>query len=158
MYLFLLNFIPKKLKYPEKCMLPLEKLNLIQFLMCRKNSCKFFIHIFQNHTKCLVYRYLSRNFGGSTSGTAVTLKTGRRELPGSNPDRACRPRRSEFSVVFSETRVNTGQDPLERPPRRALHLYAQVLSETIGLNTYNNNNHFGTTINSMTCDNVCLNQ
>ena len=29
MYLFLLNFIPKKLKYPEKCMLPLEKLNLI---------------------------------------------------------------------------------------------------------------------------------
>ena len=43
-----------------------------------------------------------------TSGTAVTLKTGRREVPGSNPGRACRPSRSEFSVVFSETRVNTG--------------------------------------------------
>ena len=43
-----------------------------------------------------------------TSGTAVTLKTGRRELPGSNPGRACRPSRSEFSVVFSETRVDTG--------------------------------------------------
>ena len=24
-----------------------------------------------------------------------------------------------FYVVFSETRVNTGQDPLERPPRKA---------------------------------------
>ena len=43
-----------------------------------------------------------------TSGTAVTLKTGRREVPGSNPGRGCRPSRSEFSVVFSETRVNTG--------------------------------------------------
>ena len=40
---------------------------------------------------------------GPTSGTAVTLKTGRREVPGSNPGRACRPNRSEFSVVFSET-------------------------------------------------------
>ena len=28
-----------------------------------------------------------------TSGTAVTLKTGRREVPGSNPGRACRPSR-----------------------------------------------------------------
>ena len=44
----------------------------------------------------------------TTSGTAVTLKTERREVPGSNPGRACRPSRSEFSVVFSETRVNTG--------------------------------------------------
>ena len=51
---------------------------------------------------------------GPTSGTAVTLKTGRREVPGSNPGRACQPTRSEFSVVFSETRVNMGLDPLER--------------------------------------------
>ena len=57
-----------------------------------------------------------------TSGTAVTLKTGRREVPGSNPGRAGRPSRSEFSVVFSETRVNTGWDPLERPLRRTIHL------------------------------------
>ena len=35
-------------------------------------------------------------------------KTGRREVPGSFLGRACRPSRSEFSVVFSETRVNTG--------------------------------------------------
>ena len=28
--------------------------------------------------------------------------------PGSTPRRACRPNRSEFSLVFSETRVNTG--------------------------------------------------
>ena len=43
-----------------------------------------------------------------TSGTAVTLKTGRRDVPGSNPGRACRPNRLEFSAVFYETRVNTG--------------------------------------------------
>ena len=42
-----------------------------------------------------------------TSSGVVTLKTGRREVPGSSPS-SCRPRRSEFSVVFSETRVNTG--------------------------------------------------
>ena len=40
------------------------------------------------------------------SGTA--LKAGRPEVPGSNPGRACRPSRSEFSVVFFETSINTG--------------------------------------------------
>ena len=44
------------------------------------------------------------------------LKTGRRKVPGSIPGRVCRPNRSEFSVVFAETLVNMGQDPLERPP------------------------------------------
>ena len=44
----------------------------------------------------------------STSGGVVALKTGRREVQSSNPGRACRRSRSEFSVVFSETRVNTG--------------------------------------------------
>ena len=39
-------------------------------------------------------------------GTA--LKTGRREVPGLFPGRTCRPSRSEFPVVFSETRVNAG--------------------------------------------------
>ena len=43
-----------------------------------------------------------------TSGGVVALKTGRREVPGSNPGRACRPSRSEFSVIFSENRLNTG--------------------------------------------------
>ena len=47
-------------------------------------------------------------------GLVVTLKIGRREDPGSNPGHSCRPSHSEFSVVFSETRV--GQDPLGRPP------------------------------------------
>ena len=58
------------------------------------------------------------------SGGVVTLKTGRREVPGSNHGRACRPSRSEFSVFFSEIRVNAGWDPLERPPRSTLHPYA----------------------------------
>ena len=33
---------------------------------------------------------------------------GRREVPGSISDRACRSNRSEFSVVFSETLLNMG--------------------------------------------------
>ena len=61
---------------------------------------------------------------GPTSGRVVTLETRRREVPGSNP------------VVIPETSVNTGQDPLERPPWRASNLQAQVLLEKIGLNTY----------------------
>ena len=44
---------------------------------------------------CIIFNY------GPTSGGVVTLKTGRREVPGSNPGRACRTIRSEFSVVFS---------------------------------------------------------
>ena len=43
------------------------------------------------------------------------LKTGRREVPSSNSGHACRLSRSEFSVVFSESCVNRGYDPLERP-------------------------------------------
>ena len=35
------------------------------------------------------------------------LKTSRREVPGSITSLACRPKRSEFSVVFPENRVNT---------------------------------------------------
>ena len=35
-------------------------------------------------------------------------KTGRREVPSSFLGRACRPSHSEFFVIFSETRVNTG--------------------------------------------------
>ena len=44
------------------------------------------------------------------------IETGRREVPGSIPGRACRPSRSEITVVFSKIRLNTGKDPLERPP------------------------------------------
>ena len=51
-----------------------------------------------------------------------TLKAGRREVPDSIPSRACRPSRLDFYVIFSETRVNTGYDPVERPLRRARHL------------------------------------
>ena len=36
------------------------------------------------------------------------------EVPGSIPGYACRPNRSEFSMIFSETRVNTGWNPIER--------------------------------------------
>ena len=51
------------------------------------------------------------------------LENGRREVPGSIPGRACR---SEFSVVFSETRVNTGYDSLERLPSMVLPPQALV--------------------------------
>ena len=36
------------------------------------------------------------------------LKAGRQEMQCSIPGRFCQPSRSEFSVVFSNTRVNTG--------------------------------------------------
>ena len=48
------------------------------------------------------------------------LKTGTQEVPGSIPNRACRPRHSEFSVVFSESRLNKGYDPLGKPPLNVL--------------------------------------
>ena len=47
--------------------------------------------------------------------SGYVLKTGRWEIPDSIPGHTCRPSRSEFSVVFSETPANTGKDPLERP-------------------------------------------
>ena len=66
------------------------------------------------------------------------LETGGREVPCSIAGPACRPSRSEFSVVFSETRVNTGQDHLERSPWRALRLQSKVPSMTIGFNAATN--------------------
>ena len=48
------------------------------------------------------------------------LKSGKREVPGSIPGRACRPSCLEFSVVFSETHKNTCQDSLERPPTEGI--------------------------------------
>ena len=56
----------------------------------------------------------------STSEGAVLHSKLRGEEPGLIPGRVCRPSRLEFSVVFSETHINTGCDPLGRPPRRAL--------------------------------------
>ena len=47
-------------------------------------------------------------YSGPTSGGVGTFKTRRREVPGSDPGRTSRPSRSEISVVFSKTRVNTG--------------------------------------------------
>ena len=58
-------------------------------------------------------------------------------MPGSILGRACRPNRSEFSAVFAETRVNTGKDSLERPPRRAVPLQAQVPQADVGPPSYN---------------------
>ena len=52
-----------------------------------------------------VLQYL---FSRPTSGGMATLKTGGLEVPGLNPDRACRPSRSEFSEIFSETLPHGG--------------------------------------------------
>ena len=67
--------------------------------------CAIDMHVAETAGKVVLFFLV---FLGPTSGKTVTLKTGRREVPGSNPGRVCRPSRSEFSVVFSETRVNTG--------------------------------------------------
>ena len=42
-------------------------------------------------------------------------------MPGSIPGRACRPSCSEFFVVFSETRVNTGWITYEIPTEFTPH-------------------------------------
>ena len=49
------------------------------------------------------------------------------------PCRTCQPSRSEFSVAFSKTHVNTGQDPLENPPQGAFRRQSQVPPVTMGL-------------------------
>ena len=88
--------------------------------MERATSAKFNARIFLVVRKNISKRFFIKPYlDDPTSSGVITLKSGRREVPGSIPDHACRPSRSEFSVVFSETRVNTGWDPLERPPWRA---------------------------------------
>ena len=62
---------------------------------------------------------------------------------------ACRP--TSDGAVF----VNTGKNPLERLPRRASHLQAQVLLETIGHNTYTNTNTDGAVLRSKLVDGRC---
>ena len=47
-------------------------------------------------------------------------KTGGSEMPGLVPSRACQPSRSGFSLVFCETVVKTGYDPLDRPPMECI--------------------------------------
>ena len=42
------------------------------------------------------------------------LKAGRREMPDSIPGRSYQPSCSKFSVVLSETRLNTGKNSSER--------------------------------------------
>ena len=51
--------------------------------------------------------HFSRSFIRPTSGGAVRRSMLEREVPGLNLGHACRPSRSEFSVVFSENDVNT---------------------------------------------------
>ena len=60
------------------------------------------------------------------------LKIDTREATGSIPDCACLPSRSEFTLVSSETDVNTGYDPLERP-HGGTPSVGSVSMRTIGL-------------------------
>ena len=62
---------------------------------------------------------VSISFWAPPVAECICTWTGKREVLSSNRKWACRPSRLEFSVVFSETCVNTGKDALERPPWRA---------------------------------------
>ena len=55
-------------------------------------------------------------------------RTGWRKVPGSILGGACRPSRTDFSVVFSKTGLNVGWDPLERPPLWTLPQRPRTLS------------------------------
>ena len=107
--------------------------------MCEKFIVDGVFHLLKLRTELQYYSlYIFISISPHLWRSGTILKAGRREVPGSNPNRACRPSRSDFSVVFSETRVNMGWDPIERPPREgAFYAYAKVPSETIGLKTYN---------------------
>ena len=66
------------------------------------------INVLMSSFENLLIKHLSPISVGPTSGRGVTLETGRWEVPDRNPGRACRHSRSEFSVVFFETLLNTG--------------------------------------------------
>ena len=61
--------------------------------------------------------------------SSSALETGRWEVPGSISSHACRPSCSEYSVVFSETPVNTAWHSLERPPYVLRSLLKRVQHE-----------------------------
>ena len=70
---------------------------------------------------------------GPTNGWAIlSSKTSRREVLGSIPGRACWSSRSELSVVFLETCVNMGYDPLERPlhGRHSIHRLRSLVRQS----------------------------
>ena len=69
-----------------------------------------------SHWGSLVYDFLDLMPHQWPSGSA--LRTGGTGF--STSSRACRPNRLAFSVVFSETCLNMGYNPLERPAWRAL--------------------------------------
>ena len=72
-----------------------------------------------------------------TSGGVVALETGRREVTGRNPDHACRPSCSEFSVVFFETIINYGLGSLRKTPHGKHAAYRPgYYKRTIGHKTY----------------------
>ena len=57
-----------------------------------------------------------------TSSGVVTLKTGRRGVPGSNPGRACRPSHSKFSVVSLRNSRKCGLESLRNTPTEGIPL------------------------------------
>ena len=89
----------------------------------------------QQIIKYIKYAVFINLQGASPVAVQFSAQNWQTEVTGSIPGRSCRPSHSEFSVVFFEHRVNTGQDPLERPP--ALHPQAQVPGETIDHRIYN---------------------
>ena len=54
--------------------------------------------------------------------SGFALKTDRREVLSLNPGRAYRPKRTKFSVVFSETRVKYGLGSLRKTPTEDIPL------------------------------------
>ena len=98
---------------------------------------------------CDIQQRMFSSFVSNYFYSALLLKThqwprdyaftiGRPGVPGSIFGRAYRTRRSEISVVFSKTRVNTVQNPLKRPSLRAFCSQAQVHCKIIGLNPTTN--------------------
>ena len=88
--------------------------------------------------------------------SGYSFKAGRRVVPSSINGRACRPSRSEFFVVFSEKRANTGWDHLKRPPRRVFPLQALVPQADDWTESYNQSTYPHSIFSHKLNLNVCL--
>ena len=89
-----------------------------EFIFCPEYSRHLGVYnIIKMFPSIIFFSFLSSNHQWSSDSA---LKTGRRKQPGSIPGHACRPSCLEFSMVFTETRINTGWNPLEKPPTESI--------------------------------------
>ena len=85
--------------------------------MERATSAKFNARIFLVVRKNISKRFFIKPYlDDPTSSGVITLKSGRREVPGSIPGCACQPSRSEFAVVILRNSRKYGLGSFRKTP------------------------------------------